>query len=250
MNKELESKTIASDLCRLALLLNTYRLCSDVSPLDKAGQSFLVKESPTWGYELQKITFNNADEVGGRIPYDATQISISLTVSIASENNEADIVANPLTALAVDIEVDGCRLNPKTGDIDDLYSCWHLDMHTEKDGDGVPKYSHPMYHFAFGGNKMEGMGDGFFGNSVILPSPRFMYPPMDAVLAIDFILQNYYERDSLKELLDDPIYLEILSNSQNRLWKPFFTSLYSNWENLGHNIAPNFINKKLFPFYC
>ena len=249
MSKELESKTIAGDLCRLALLLNTYQLCSDVSPLDNAGQSFLVKESPVWAYELQKITFNNADEVGGRIPHDATQISISLTVSIASNVIEQDVIVNPLTALAVDIEVDGCRLNMGTGEVDDLYSCWHLDMHIEQDGDGVPKYSHPMYHFAFGGNRMEGRGEGFFGNGVILPSPRLMYPPMDAVLAIDFILQNYYQRETLQGILSDPIYKEIVSNSQHLLWKPFFTSLYANWDNLGHNFAPNFTNKKLFPFY-
>jgi hypothetical protein len=250
MSKELESKNVASDLCRLALLLSTHGLCSDVSPLDKAGQSFLVKESPTWSYKLQKIIFNNVDEVGGRIPYDATQISISLTVSIASSEHQPNVVCNPLKALAVDIEIDGCRLNPKTGEIDDLYSCWHLDMHIERDGDKDPKYSHPMYHFAFGGNKMEEKSDGFFGNSVILPSPRLMYPPMDAVLAIDFILQNYYEKASIKNLLNDPIYLEIVGSSQNRLWKPFFASLYSKWGQIKQPILPNFVEKKLFPFYC
>jgi hypothetical protein len=250
MSKELENKTVAGDLCRLALLLSTHGLCSDVSPLDKAGQSFLVKESSTWSYQLERIIFNNADEVGGRIPYDATQISIALTVSIASSEQQHDVIYNPLKSLAVDIEIDGCRLNPSTGEIDDLYSCWHLDMHIEKKGDNDAKYSHPMYHFAFGGNKMEEKGDGFFGNSVILPSPRLMYPPMDAVLAIDFILQNYYDKATIKNLLLDPIYTEIVASSQKRLWKPFFASLYSQWDKIDSPVLPDFSTKKLLPLYC
>lgn len=249
MSNELESKEIAADLCKLALLLNSHNLCSDVSPLDTAGQSFLQKESGMWYYELQKITFNNVDEMGGRIPSDSTEISISLSITIKGETMISEKLYNPLSELSFDIELDGHRLNPISYEIDDLYSCWHLDLHIEEDGDGQPKYCHPLYHFAFGGNKMEAMGDNFFGNGLMLPAPRLMHPPMDAILGIDFILQNYFDRDKIQTLLDDSSYKEIVNNSQNRLWKPFFASLYSIWSVGPFMIEDNFNAKKIFPFY-
>jgi len=249
MSNELESKNIAADLCKLALLLNTHNLCSDVSPLDNAGQSFIQKESASWDYELQKITFKNVDEVGGRVPSDSEEISVSLTITIKSTLTPSDKVFNPLSELSFDIELNGQRINPTTSNIDDLYACWHLDLHIEKTGDGTPKYCHPMYHFAFGGNKLEAMGDDFFGNGLVLPAPRLMYPPMDAVLGIDFILQNYFEREKIQTLLDDTSYIEIVNNSQTRLWKPFFASLYSFWDAASIITDDNFTNKKLFPFY-
>lgn len=252
MNKELESKNIAADLCKLALLLNTYELCNDVSPLDKAGQSFIYIDSSNWKYELQKLTFTDANEVGGRMPSDASEISISLSLKIEGShaNGEENELSNPLSELAFDLEIDSQRINPTTYTIDDLYSCWHLDLHIAKIGDGDTKYSHPLYHFAFGGHKMETKGDLFCGNVLIMPSPRLMYPPMDAVLGIDFILQNYFDKTKITPLLADPEYIQIVQNSQLRLWKPFFTSLYSHWNNLDLNINDTFIHKKLFPFYC
>ncbi len=249
MNNELESKDIAADLCKLALLLNTYGLCTDVSPLNNAGQSFIQKDSSTWDYELQKITFTNADEVGGRLPSDSMEISITLSLNINGQQVETTEIYNPLSKLNVDIEIDGRRINPASFEVEDLYSCWHLDLHIEENGDGQPKYCHPMYHFAFGGNKMEARGDAFFGSGIFLPAPRLIHPPMDAVLAIDFILQNYFERSRIQKLLEDSSYVEIVRNSQNRLWKPFFSSLYSYWNAENLTVNKDFSYSKVLPLY-
>ncbi|TKT93340.1 hypothetical protein [Dyadobacter frigoris] len=250
MKKELENKQIAADLCKLAILLNTYNLCGDVSPLDGAGQSFIETESKIWKYNLRKITFNDADEVGGRMPSESEQISVSLSLFIKSSGVIGDEVSNPLSELNVDIEIGGQRLNSRTYEIDDLYSSWHLDLHEEEMGDGSPKFSHPLYHFSFGGEKMEGMGEDLIGNTIILPAPRLMHPPMDAVLAIDFILQNYFIREKIKKLLSDPEYKEIVRNSQLRLWKPYFASIYSFWDKGNFNVHENFNCSKVLPFYC
>ncbi len=249
MSNVLENNEIAADLYKLALKLNEYGLCNDVSPLNNVAQTFIQDDAENaWKYDFQKMIFNNVDEVGGRVPSDAVEISVSMSIDIEGVTVSDDKIVNPLKKLNLDIELDGCRLNPTTGNIDDLFCCWHLDLHIEEDGDGVTKYSHPIYHFAYGGNRMESLGDDFFGNSLVMPAPRLMYPPMDAVLGIDFILQNYFEREKIAGLISDPEYLTIVKNSQQRLWKPFFTSLSKFWENDELPIEANFNHFKLFPF--
>ena len=84
----------------------------------------------------------------------------------------------------------------------------------------------------YGGNRLEGRGVDNFGASLILPSPRIAYPPMDVILGIDFILQNYFPLDKISKLLDESKYREIVFNSQQRLWKPYYISLSSVWNTL------------------
>jgi hypothetical protein len=96
---------------------------------------------------------------------------------------------------------------------------------------------------------MEERGNDF-GNSLILPSPRFCYPPMDAVLGINFIIRNYLHKTKIEKLVRDPEYYQILKRSQERLWKPFFCSLYSYW-NIGEfAVTSDFAPEKLFPLFC
>lgn len=241
---------IGTDLCMLAKLLHENGLCPNVSPLQNAGQACLSKSTDLkWKYRLDKIVFE-ADKVGTTIPEQAEDISVSLSIEeIEGGYFTTGEVINPLNKLKFDIEIDGFRLNTVTSEIDQLFASWHLDRHISSVGNGETKYTHPIYHFQFGGNIMEGKGD-LFGNSLILPAPRIMYPPMDAILGIDFILKNYLNRTRIIKLINDPQYLQIVRNSQIRLWKPFFISLFSFWEQIDHKISVDFSPLKLMPFYC
>lgn len=234
--------TIGADLCALATLLNDYKLCKDVTPLNSAGNSsIMMSDDANWTYELNKITFE-ADEVGGRIPFESADISISLSMSISSIGIQNGAISDPLSRLICDFEIDAFRLNDQ---LDILYSSMHLDRHLVEVGNGDTAYSHPFYHFTYGGNKMEEKGD-IYGNAIILPTPRFVYPPMDAILGIDFILQNYISKNKIIKLISNPDYIKIIKNSQTRLWKPFFTSLYSYWDN-GIVVSANFSPFKVLP---
>ncbi|KFF01359.1 hypothetical protein IX39_12350 [Chryseobacterium formosense] len=243
MSSELENKIIGSDLCKLADLLQQYNLCSDVSPLQNAG--ILCLHSATehsWEYSMAKMVFR-ADEVGGRIPLESEDFSVSLTVEIQGISL-TDELKDPLTKLFFDIEIEGIH----SLDCRDLYASWHLDRHIGKSTDAKTKYSHPFYHFTFGGDKMECKGD-MFGGTLILPSPRIAYPPMDAILGIDFILQNYLHKDQLNAIIQDSEYTEIIRRAQERLLKPYFSSIMSYWDKATYTPVVDFSCNKLFPLF-
>lgn len=251
-----ESKSIGSDLCSLARLLVQYGICIDTSSLENAGQSCLhLQEDTAWRYELNKISFE-INKVGGMIPSGAYDLSVSLSLNIIGGTANVGVgIWDPLEKLVFDIELEGFRDNISQDDLVELYSSWHLDRHIGKEGDGRNKYSHPMYHFTFGGNKMEDKGD-VFGDCLILPSPRIAYPPMDAVLGIDFLLQNYLHRDKISDLISDPEYINIVKRAQDRLVKPYFFSIVSFWnetlfENEDNHIECDnqFSNKVLYPLF-
>lgn len=243
MSNELENKIIGSDLCRLADLLQHYNLCNDVSPLQNAGNLCLHSATEhSWEYSMEKIVFR-ADEVGGRIPMDSEDFSVSLTIEIAG-TGYSDELKDPLEKLFFDIEVEGIH----SLELRELYASWHLDRHIGLPIDPKTKYSHPFYHFTFGGDKMECKGD-IFGDSLILPSPRLAYPPMDAILGIDFILQNYLHKDKLFDITQNPDYIEVMLRAQDRLLKPYFSSIMSYWDNTTYTPVSDFTCQKLFPLF-
>lgn len=250
MNKDYEHKQIGRDLIKLANLLSHYGLCNDTGPLHKAGSNCMVNATDTtWWYSLEKIVFS-ADEVNDMIANDCCDISVSLSMELIKGQFRKDgKTINPLSDLYFDLEVDGFRLNPTTDGIDPLYSAWHLDRHIFSAGDPKAHYSHPLYHLTFGGNKMIAKGHDTYGNAIIMPSPRILYPPMDAVLGVDFILQNYKTKGTIKKLVEDPEYKEIIVKSQERIWKPFFCSVYSHFNKGIDTFEDDFGPLKLMPLY-
>jgi hypothetical protein len=249
MRKEAENKDIGTDLCKFAFLLQRYAICSDTGPLHSAGAACIGSATASkWGYRLNKIVFL-ADEVGGRLTSDSREISISLSIVIEGQEFDSMNINNPLNYLQLDLEIDGVRLNPTSCNIENLYAAWHLDRHIFGPNDNKTKYCHPLYHFTFGGEKMEAKGHDSFGIALIMPSPRLIYPPMDAVLGIDFILQNYLHKDKIKHLIQDPDYIEIIRKSQERIWKPFFCSLYTHWDKNSYMTEPDFTPLKILPLY-
>lgn len=247
-NKESENKAIGNDLLLLAELLISEGICNDASSLNTAGNncSKLPDEAP-WSYKLGQLDFL-IDEVGSTIPNDATDLKLRFSMSIKSNISEVESIKDPLDSLNFDIEIFGAYINNQSTDIVNLYCSWHLDRHISKAGDGQNKYSHPLYHFTFGGNKMEEQKLDY-GSALIIPSPRIAYPPMDAVLGVDFILQNYFSKNKIKTLLQKPEYIEIIKKSQERLWQPYFTSISSKWGAVsGNSFHKEFTYKNLWPF--
>lgn len=250
MSEELENEIIGNDLCKLAEKLISYGLCDDTSALNTAGQQCLnpALAPNTWSYNLEKIVFK-IDPVGGQLPFNSEDISISLSIKISgSIYDNIKNIQNPLNSLLFDIEIEGFRENVNTQDVDVLYSSWHLDRHIFSDGDGTPKYSHPLYHFTYGGDKMEAKGD-IYGNCIVLPTPRIAYPPMDAILGIDFILQNYFHKEKISDIIQDTEYIEMIQRAQERLLKPYYSSIMSYWDKESYKPVNDFSYKMLFPLF-
>lgn len=102
---------------------------------------------------------------------------------------------------------------------------WHFDRHIEG---GKVTDAHPLYHFQHGGHAMQ-PHIGHLGRSLLLPAPRLAFPPMDAILSIDFVLSNF-SGDCWLELKRDPTYLRLLQASQRQFWKPYLAHLASWWD--------------------
>lgn len=244
MNDPNKKESLASDLCEFANLLNEYGLILDCKGLYDASEKIRTSQNNSlWKYECTNLNFYIDGAVGGTIPVNISCVEIIFSIKIEGIYNFGETYSNPLNFLAFDLELSGLDSSSSS-----FYAAWHLDKHIGNVNDNECNFHHPEYHFTFGGNKMEEKGD-IFGNCLILPSPRISYPPMDAILGIDFILQNYLALPKRRKVMGDSRYKEIVFNSQIRLWKPYYTSITSKWhEFLDITFNENIHYSKMNPF--
>jgi len=201
-----------------------------------------------YNYKFNYLEFNIPNQPG-IVPSVCDQLKLRFSIDLIGiiDNEEDNTVKNPLKALAFDLELSGLGLTDQAEEMS-LHSSWHLDKHIRGKKDGLTKFSHPEYHLAFGGNKMEA-NDGMYGGSLIMPTPRLAYPPMDAALGVNFILQNYFHKDTIAGILSNPIYRRIILESQERLFLPYAKSFYSNWFNIGLKFDQFFQPVDIFPLF-
>lgn len=149
------------------------------------------------------------------------EFKISLINSVSSYPVVASEFQDPLDNCAFDMVLIGFG-----EDMEEYVNCWHLDKDIYEDGDKEHKYTHPRYHFQFGGKHMA----SDLGGVLLMGAPRIPHPPMDIFLAIHFVLNNYYDKkDSeynfLIDLYEDTDYQDILERAKKRLWYPYFRGL-------------------------
>lgn len=126
------------------------------------------------------------------------------------------------------------------------YMCsWHLDLETGSDC----RYMHPRYHLTYGGKKMRDeikKDSDFFGQSLVLATPRIPIAPMDGILAIDFVLNHFYKSEKISSVLNNTKYREAVKASQKRIWAPYYRSIYEHFSggalaHKGKQYVPNLI---------
>lgn len=239
MVKSIEGQIIGDDLCKFAQLLIDYGICGDVGAIDSAGKACKSKATENkWSYN-GSINFS-LDNFGKSHPHDHKDLSLKFDITIKAEKITSVQFCDPLTSLNFDIIITG--ISDEKGNI---IGCWHLDKHDKNPGKD-DHYSHPKYHLTYGGDYLPQHRN--YGEIIVLDTPRIAYPPMDAVLGIDFIIQNYIDIRKTKKLLHDSDYRLIVDKSQKRLWKPYFQSICSKWDNEPITFDQNYDHNKLFPF--
>ncbi|WP_251961148.1 hypothetical protein [Salinibacter ruber] len=187
--------------------------------------------STSWGYSvdlLQFFGYKSSEELYPKIAR-AGNIRVEMDLTIAGKCNTIhDGGHDPLHELELNIVVWGEDGEGK------IIAAWHLDRHISDEGDEM--YSdHPIYHFQFGGRRMwEEVQD--YGDLIVPEPPRLAFPPMDAILAVNFVLANYFG-DDWRELIgveggnsDSDEYRRIVSGAQERLWRPYSQALSAAWE--------------------
>jgi hypothetical protein len=172
-------------------------------------------------------------------PKVASDIHHLLDVELLGVCREQEYVGDPFKRLSVNI-LARAKVDQKP-----LLCAWHLDRHlTAEEGEATPALGlvkdeasvgdseiHPLYHIHFGGHRLTGPIDdesADLGDILLLEPPRLPHPPMDAVLAVDFILSNFYPANR-QTLLADNAYIGLVKGAQARYWKPYAQVCAAGW---------------------
>jgi len=130
----------------------------------------------------------------------------------------------------------------------ELINSWHLDRHIQEDNEDS-YFIHPLYHFQYGGKTLTENEEYEYGNILLLDTPRIAVPPMDGMIAIDYILGNYYG-EYWRKIREENRYLEALNNSTSIFWKPYYNTInryingdIPNVNFVAVNVLPNLIER-------
>ncbi|MFA5297157.1 MAG: hypothetical protein WC389_03010 [Lutibacter sp.] len=187
-------------------------------------------------YSLENIIFHVKGFIKGAVPNDLNYCEIHLNHMLMCKET-LDFELDPLYRYIFDISISSFKSETSTEKA--YYSSWHHDRHPNNQN---VKYTHPTYHFQFGGKKMELIDD----EMSVLSCPRLPHPPMDIFLGFHFILSNYYSNKAfsfVNSLLEDIDYQNIIKRAQQRLWTPYFKAFDST------NTHQDFTMNKIFPLY-
>lgn len=222
-----QRKKSGTSLRSLAMILSRKGICSDVAPLNAAAEQCSLTAAhgdKAWGYDITSLTFQLSTPKG-TIPARAKDFRIELNISMVGrfDGDPDDQFAK------LEINVEKYAQGPTGAD---LKAAWHFDRHiidTKKDSPHITEDIHPLYHFQFGGARMTKIADQL-GQTLLLNPPRLMHPPMDGILAIDFVLANY-AGGIWKALREDPQYTNLIVPQFERFWKPYFDAVAASWAN-------------------
>lgn len=172
----------------------------------------------SWGYEIDNLHFRvkSPQKV---IPAQGDEL-LNVHLGLKIEGKCIQEFQSKLTKLELSIVI--------STEGNTHLSSWHFDQHITSSGSAEPHDAHPLYHFQYGGKKMAEISEGL-GNLLLLPAPRIGHPPMDIVLAVDFVLSNFSgeEWNGLREVDD---YRVKVANAQEIFWKPYMEHIMSWWE--------------------
>ncbi|PHR88038.1 MAG: hypothetical protein COA78_36730 [Blastopirellula sp.] len=218
------SKEIAKDLMDYIHIIKKYEVSSFFLSVDKLyGLADVMPDNDYYSIESLEVDFVNYKPISKTVPKIA-HFTISLVNSLVS-NPDIDIQVNdPISEYAFDMIVTG--FGASNGD-PEYKMAWHLDKDIAEEGDGPKKYSHPLYHFQYGGANIDGLETGAL---MLMGAPRLPHPPMDIFLSIHFVFNNFFNKEEddyscLKNLFADEDYIDILGRAKERMWYPYFKGL-------------------------
>jgi hypothetical protein len=228
----MSKSTIIKGLNFLARELKNNGLCNNTNPIQNVIQEItLNKTSDTWGYNLSRLVFDQIETPRGTMPNDIQSIRIELNVEVHEKKYNSNEIFNPIIVEHSVGKVKKYNFSFLISGLSNgnkVLSYWHLDF----DNSAGDSYIHPDFHLTYGGKGMKSDGDDenqVFGKVMLLPSPRLPYPPMDAILGIDFILRNFVQSNKINNLLNKKEYKNAIKQSQERLWRPYMLSLARHW---------------------
>lgn len=227
-------RNFRNDLSIFINILKREKVSGDFTALETLLSD--IDEKELIEYEIANLAFHIIGRIPGTLPQNLNycQIFLDHMLMVKDSLNENQ---DPLYAYYFDINISVYK--SKKDAKKSFTSSWHHDRHVDTSN---VKYTHPIYHFQFGGKKMELIDD----EMSVLSCPRIPHPPMDIFLGFHFIISNYYSNKQfkfVKSLLADDDYKNIIKRAQERLWKPYFKAFDST------NTHQDFTVNKIFPLY-
>ena len=218
---------MANELRVIADVLRESNLVRDPSPLFSAA-STCTRSNPDrdqWEYECTGLLFvvdnEHLSKYKNTIPGNLREVEIELNVRARGRCRERFSCDDPFDALEVD-----CKM--ETYVQEGLFVCaWHLDRNQGDADEASRHFVHPCYHFQFGGRRLpKELG---YGQFLFVEPPRLAHPPLDAILAVDFILTNYFPNTWQKLRSENQSYRRVIEEAQHRCWRPYATTTASRW---------------------
>ena len=220
---------MASDLRTLSQRLVEEGLILDPQPLNQAAAQCIQSGRDIWSYDISNLII----KIGGLARGHPTkQYSLECILNCTIKGSfKTSINNDPCHRLNVGLFYRGVIPHSHP-----FYQTWHLDREGAAPGKSQSLETHPRYHFHFGGNDMNLVANNHrckhnchtFGELLLLSQPRLLHPPLDGVLAVDFVLSNA-AGSQWQKLRLDPSYSSMIKRSQDRYWKIFAKTFSDHW---------------------
>lgn len=227
-------RSFRNDLSIFIELIKDNGVTGDFSDLDTLLSE--IDDKQLIEYNLENVMFFIKGLIPGTLPKDLNYCEIHLNHMLMCSDTLAHN-RDPLHKYVFDISISSYKSESKAKKA--YYSSWHHDRHPNTQN---VKYTHPTYHFQFGGKKLELIDE----EMSVLSCPRIPHPPMDLFLGFHFIISNYFSNKQfpfVESLLNEPDYQQIIKRAQERLWTPYFNAFDSK------NTHEDFTINKIFPLY-
>lgn len=211
------------DLRLLGEMLLNSGACEDIGPLESAANQ-CVSGWPAggdWSYDVTLLMFR-LQTLAGLRPLGLNPIFAKLSVSLIGRHVADLSSGDPFAKLLIDFAVTGTLSS--AGNSMTTIAAWHFDRHVGKPGEQGSAV-HPLYHAQYGGREMQAIE---LGETLLCDAPRLMYPPMDAILAVDFVTSNFLYDYWLK-LRQDHGYVRLVTQSYREFWLPWFSCINAAW---------------------
>ncbi|MBL4662710.1 MAG: hypothetical protein JKY22_03935 [Flavobacteriaceae bacterium] len=181
-----------------------------------------------WGYKVSKLIFRLDGGVPRKMkPTGAVDLKLIVNIHVVGNCDYLGTMEDPLLWLAIDFKIEGDIL--KNDEVVKVFTCYHLDRHIVKKGDGETE-PHPFYHFQYGGRHLVNADGGLdTGDLIVIETPRITHHPLDLILGLDYLISYFFPEKRKEIIRKSREYSLLLRKYQEIILKPYFHTLASCW---------------------
>ncbi len=221
---------------------------------DKVGCINEEHQPNFWNYKIDKIVFKlNSDIPKKKLPISASDLKLIISIEVSGDTNKVEEI-DPFQTLAFNFTIKGDFICDKTDTVKKALTTFHLDRHIYNNDDNEPIEPHPFYHLQFGGKNLidEYGGKIDTGELLVLETPRIAHHPMETILGLDYLISNFYPKVRKGLMNGNQEYRRLIQKYQEKIIKPYFLSISSNWEKSLNNFhfSPHWTPYSLNPQIC